>query len=53
MSGCAGLRQRLQQFVLAGQVDDHSTLVQEGLDLILVNTTALARDLFYQQACPA
>ena len=23
-------------------------LVQEGLDLILVNTSALARDLFYQ-----
>lgn len=39
--------------MLVGQVDDNSALVQEGLDLILVNTTALARDLFYQQVCPA
>ena len=43
-----GLRQRIQRFVPVGQVDEQSMLVQEGLDLILVNTSALAHDLFYQ-----
>ena len=47
----AGLRQRLQHFVLVGQIDGQSMLVQEGLDLILVNTSALAHDLFYQLVC--
>ncbi|CAL5222516.1 g4891 [Coccomyxa viridis] len=46
----SGLRQRLQHFVLVGQIDGQSMLVQEGLDLILVNTSALAHDLFYQLA---
>ena len=47
----AGLRQRLQHFVLVGQIDGQSMLVQEGLDLILVDTSALAHDLFYQLVC--
>lgn len=49
---CAGLRQRLQHFVPVGQVDEHSMLVQEGLDLVLVNTSVLAHDLFYQLVRP-
>jgi len=51
-SSHVGLRQRLQHFVLVGQVDEQSMLVQEGLDLVLVNTSALAQDLFYQLVGP-